>query len=286
MLTAFGDWLVLAPLWAIGLVIFGGLVGAALIGDTLRRHQKARTGRIGRADPEEGDQALTVSSVMGLLALLVAFTFSIALDRFDTRRTNVLHEANSIGTTYLRTQLLDEPHRARISKLLTDYTNTRIALAAAHRGPEQRALLTTSDNQISDLWAATVAAFPSIRSNNLSQPFFESMNALIDMDAARKAGRQAHVPPIVFLALFLYQVTAAGMISFVVGGRTSRRTAWVLFFLLGLFLLLIIDIDRPTSGAITESQEPMIQLQAFLRDNPPASFNRFNPQAEPLPQAP
>ena len=147
---------------------------------------------------------------MGLLALLVAFTFSIALERFDTRRVNVLNEANAIGTTYLRAQLLDEPHRARVSKLLAAYTDTRVALATAHRGPEQRALLATSDRLLVDLWTATVAAFPSIRAYAFSHSFVDTMNNLIDMDAARKAGRQAHVPSGVFLALFLYPVRRRG----------------------------------------------------------------------------
>jgi hypothetical protein len=106
------------------------------------------------------------------------------------------------------------------------------------------------------------------------------MNALIDMDASRKAGRDAHVPGVVFLALFLYQFVAAGVISYVVVGKTSRRTAWILFALLGSLLLLIIDIDRPTSGGITESQEPMLQLQTFLKDRPPGSFDRFSEQGQ------
>ena len=79
-----------------------------------------------------------------------------------------------------------------------------------------------------------------------------------------------------FLALFLYQFIAVGLVGYVVVGRTSRRTAWVLFALLGVLLVLIIDIDRPTSGGIRESQEPMLQLQAFLRTQPPASFDRLN----------
>jgi len=228
MLASFSNWLALAPLWVIGLTIFCGLIGAALIAGILRRRRSHRQARDESA-AEQGENSITVSAVMGLLALLVAFTFSIALERFDTRRVNVLHEANAIGTTYLRAQLLDEPHRTRMSKLLVAYTDTRIALATAHPSPEQRALLKTSDMLISDLWSATVAAFPTIRSSSFSHSFLDSMNALIDMDASRKAGRDAHVPAAVFLALFIYQFVAAGVISFIVVGKTSRRTAWILF---------------------------------------------------------
>ena len=284
MLSSFSNWLVLAPLWIIGLVIFGGLIGAVGIAGVLRRRHTQKSARGGGA-AESSEQGITVSAVMGLLALLVAFTFSIALERFDTRRANVLHEANAIGTTYLRAQLLEEPHRARVSKLLVAYTDARVALATAHRGPEQRALLAASDRLLVDLWTATVAAYPSIRTYGFSHSFVDSMNNLIDMDASRKAGRQAHVPSVVFLALFLYLFVAAGVISYVVAAKRSRQTAWVLFMLLGLFLLLIIDIDRATSGGITESQEPMLQLQAFLKAQPPLSFDRFNAPAEPSPGA-
>ena len=109
------------------------------------------------------------------------------------------------------------------------------------------------------------------------------MNELIDMDAARKAGRQAHVPSVVFLALFLFELVAAGLMSYVVVGKRSRRTTCVLFTLLGLMMLLIIDIDRPTSGGIRESQEPMLQLQSFLKAQPPQTFDQFNPRARSTP---
>lgn len=274
MLESFSNWLALAPLWSIALVVFGGLIGASSLGGAFRRRRDSSEARRGTAS-EQGEHALTVSSVMGLLALLVAFTFSMALERFDTRWVNVLDESNAIGTTYLRAQLLAEPDRAQISKLLVDYTDTRIALGTAHPGPEQRQLLEHSDRLVVDLWTATVAAFPSIREASFSHSFLDSMNGLIDMDAKRKAGRGFHVPSAVFLALFLYQLVAAGLISYVVVGQRSRQSARVLFVLLGLLLLLIIDIDRPTSGAVTESQGPMLQLQAFLKAQPPGSFGRL-----------
>ena len=144
MLELFSDWLGTASLLVIGLVIGIGLIVSAKLGSVLRRR---RTGGDGTRETasESGEQALTLSSVMGLLALLVAFTFSIAIERFDTRRVNVLNEANAIGTTYLRAQLLDQPHRTRISALLVDYTETRVALATARHLAERRALLARND---------------------------------------------------------------------------------------------------------------------------------------------
>src|SRR3954452_2841676 len=127
MLSAFGVWLASAPLWLIGLAIVAGMIAAAAAGGALRR----RHARIAaRGEPsqaaEDGEQGTMISAVLGLLALLVAFTFSIAIDRFDTRRANVLNEANAIGTTYLRAQLLEQPYRGRISQLLIRYTDNRL----------------------------------------------------------------------------------------------------------------------------------------------------------------
>ena len=277
-MLSFTDGFARAPLWVIELIIFGGMLAAALIGRALRRRRDralALGEKAGEAD--DGEPGTIVSSVVGLLALLLAFTLAMAIDRFDTRRGNVLAEANAIGTTYLRAQLLEEPHRSRLSRLLHDYTETRLELAAAPAGPERTRLLAASDRLIVALWSETVSAFPGMRPYPLSQSFLESMNGLIDMDSSRKAGRQARIPSAVFLVLIFYQCVAAGVIGYSVVGRLGRRTAAILFLLVGVLMALIIDIDRPTSGAITESQEPVRQLRDFMRAQPPATFGRSSP---------
>ena len=278
MPSSFANWLALAPLWLISLFIFGGMFAAALIGRAfrLRRARGPARGESAAGDEDQGEPGTIVSSVMGLLALLIAFTFAMAIDRFDTRRANALDEANAIGTTYLRAQLLEEPHRTRMSRLLFSYTETRLALATTPPGPEQSRLLAVNDRLIVALWSATVSAFPGMRPYPVSQSFLESMNALIDMDATRKAGRQARVPAAVFLVLFLYQFVAAGVFGYLLVGRLGQRSAGILFLLVGTMMVLIVDIDRPTSGGITESQEPVRQLRDFMRNQPPESFGRSN----------
>ena len=276
MFSSFDQWLFLVPLWQIALLAFGGLFAASMAGGALRKHHDRAAARAGEgAVAQDGEPALLISAILGLLALLLGFTFSIAISRFDVRRVNVLSEANAIGTTYLRSQLLDEPHRARLSGLLNAYTDVRIAAATTPPGSERAALLKTSDRIIVDLWSATVAAKPSIRANDLSKSFLEAMNNLIDMDATRRAGRYARIPGMVFMTLLLYQFVTAGLISYTVSGRTGRRTALILFALLGVLVILIIDLERPTRGGITNSQEPMLQLRAFLRSQPPQSFDKF-----------
>jgi len=270
-------WLVDAPLWEIGLFLIGGMLIAGLFGARFRRawaHRKAGA----EEDKEEGtsQEGYVVSAVMGLLALLVGFTFAMAIDRYDTRRERVLAEANAIGTTYLRAQLLEEPHRARISKLLVDYTDNRVALGSATAQAEKRSRLDRSNAMITDLWTATVAAFPSMRPYDFSSSFLETMNNLIDMDAARQTARSAHVPPMVFLLLFFYQFMTAGVLGYVLIRDRGRLAGVLLLFLFALSLLLVLDIDRPASGLIRESQGPMLQLQATLHASPPAVFDRWN----------
>ncbi|WP_380879537.1 hypothetical protein ACFB49_22850 [Sphingomonas sp. DBB INV C78] len=278
MLEPFGNYLVTSPLWAIAFLIFGGMFVMLYVGRLLRQRHKRQASPDGREgeEKESSQESFMVSSVMGLLALLIGFSFSLAVDRFETRRQNVLEEANAIGTTYLRSQLLEEPHRARLSKLLADYTDVRIALATSRPGPAVQPLLTSNDRLIVDLWTATVAAFPSMKPYDFSSSYLETMNAMIDMDATRKAGRQAHVPSEVFLVLLIYLFVAAGAISYMLVGQRGRETAIFLFVLFGIVLLLVIDIDRPTTGGIAESQLPMTQLRDFIRTQPPVSFDRFN----------
>jgi hypothetical protein len=277
-MAALGNWLFLAPLGLIFAILLAGLCISAWIG----RYVRQKLGPVGaKGKDEETDQAdLVVSSVMGLLALLVGFTFALAIDRYDTRRANVVTEANAIGTTYLRTQLLDEPHRARLSRLLIEYTDNRIALAQSGPGPKFTELLKRNDSLLTDLWTATVAAFPSMRPYDFSSSYLETMNQMIDMDSVRKAGRRAHVPPPVFALLFLYQFVTAAVLGYVMVGKNGRWGAVFLLFLFALAVIFVIDIDRPVGGAIQESQEPMLWLQASLHANPPEVYDRLN---EPLP---
>ena len=278
--SAFDDWIAASPLPIVGTALFLAMCMAAALGTVLQvwsdHDHKAAPNET--SDEQEG---YVVTAVLGLLALLLGFTFSLAADRFEARRHLVLEEANAIGTVYLRAQLLPEPHRSRISNLLIRYTDNRIVLGHAKPGLAQQRLLATSDTLLTDLWSATAAGFDAIKDLPFSAVFVESVNNLIDLDGARKAARQAHVPVEVFGVLFAYQVTAAGVLGYVLRGARGRMTAGLLLALLTLSFLLIVDIDRPTLGGIVEDQGPMLELRKSLAAQPPRVFDKWRTTPQP-----
>jgi hypothetical protein len=275
----FDAWLNTAPLALIGATLLGAMCAAALIGYALRR----RRARAGRESSDASDQAqlgYIVSAIMALLALLLSFTFSLAVERYMARRELVLEEANAIGSAYLRAQLLGPPHRERISRLLVQYADNRIALARATPGTE-KALLATNNRLLAELGAATTAAFDSVQALPISISFVDGMNAVIDMDAARKTARVEHVPSEVVAVLMLYLIGTSGALGRVLIGPMGRVSAGFLMLLFTLSLLLVIDIDRPTIGGLREKQQPMESLLNSFAAQPPPAYDRWRGHGEP-----
>jgi hypothetical protein len=267
-----------APIWAIGLTLFVLLIGMMLLGIAVRR----RTERRAASEGEDAQEGYIVSGALGLLALLLGFTFAMAVDRYDNRRSLVLEEANAIGTTYLRAQLLDEPFRSRLSRLLEGYTASRIRLATADSREQRAPLMAQSDDYQQRLWAETVAAVRPIRALAVSARFVDAMNATIDAGAARVASRRAHVPSRVLVMLAIYMLITAYILGYAMSAARRRSATAVLLALTTLAYTLILDIDRPTGGRVLESQASMEDLLAMMRKNPPASFGTVVQEAAPV----
>lgn len=273
MLPSFFDWLAALPLYALGAILLATMAVAYFAGYRLRTYQdRHATGGRKRETTTDYDGYI-ISAVLGLLAILLGFTFSLAIGRFEERRLLVVEQANAIGTAYLRVQVLGAPHRERLSKLLVQYTDLAIALAKA--GPTRSApLLKEDDKLLTDIWAATAAALDSIRSSPFSVALADAMNKVIDMDASRRAARATRVPEQVFLVLWIYLVASAGALGYEIGLERGSLVAAFVLVLLTLSLMLIGDINRPTSGTILEAQGPMEQLLTSLHQ-PTAVFDRW-----------
>jgi hypothetical protein len=266
------EWLSNLPLPGVVSFLLGTMLLAAFIGHAARRLANRRRKEVG--DDQHGQEGYLVGSMLGTLALLMAFSFSMALDRYEERRHLVIQEANAIGTSYLRAQLLDEPHRTRLSALLVAYTDNRIMLGTGKHADLDRQLA-INDGLLTDIWAGVVAARDSAKAHSITTPVLMTFNEVIDLDTERKVARQARVPAPVLFLLYVFLILTAAVLGYVLEERRARLGALALFVLLSLYMGIVTDLNRPASGYVQESQEPMLMLQRALRAQPPHTFDKF-----------
>lgn len=266
-------WLTDLSIVGTGLATLFVLLVAAGIGQLIKRVQGRRSSAGGaESEPSIAQEGYLLSSALGLLGLLLAFSFGMVINRYEARRELVTTEANAIGTAYLRAQLLDEPHRSRLSNLLVSYTDNRIKLAAA---ADQKPYLAINDRLLTEIWAAVSAARESAQAHGISVPILGTYNEVIDLDTERKIAWQLRVPKEVLVLLLVFLAVTATVVGHQVDGPRGRRAALVLFLLLALSITVITDINRPMTGSSRESQEAMRMLLASLKAQPPQVFDQF-----------
>lgn len=215
------------------------------------------------------------ASIMGILALLLGFTFSLSLQRFDSRSEAVVDEANAIGTTWLRAQLLPSELRDEAGALLAHYVDLRVAensIALSSRS-ERAALLAQAGEAQNALWAQArraVAIDPGPATSGL---YIQSLNETIDSFGRRNAALDRHVPELVLLVLYASFLLAGAILGFSCGiaGHRQSLATYLMVALIVVLVFIILDLDRPRRGLIEVSQQSLLELQATVHRNAPAA---------------
>lgn len=248
------SWLGSLPLTVIAPAILAALTVAATIG---YRGHVWLLHRAGETESESHDYLL--SAVLGLLALLLGFTFSLALNRHEDRRNLVVQEANAIDTAWLRAQILEEPNKEAISQLLRAYLDARLDWSET----DDTGVLSARTVMLQQkLWSATGQAVRTEPNAQVTRALMDPMNQSFDLASARSAAGAAHVPNRVLTVLLLYAVLAAAMLGYTAAakGRPQRIATLCVLVAMTLALVMILDIDRPRSGAIQVSEQPLEEL--------------------------
>ena len=210
-------------------------------------------------------------AVLGLLALLLGFTFAMAVSRYENRKTLIVDQANAIGTAELRSRLLGTPYAEKAAPLFRDYVDAWLQFRfagddiAAVKAAEDRAF--AIENQLWNMVREVTAADPHSLPASL---FISAVNDVIDMHEKRNRSVKDRVPDPVFWLLFAVSALALGLVAYSCGlnGRRRQVANVVFAFVIALVMVVILDIDRPRRGLIQASQESMIRLQQSLEPMP------------------
>src|SRR5262249_47025930 len=214
-----------------------------------------------------GNVSALEQSLLGLVALVVGFTFFMALMRFEARREAVLNEANAIGTRALRARLLPEPHRTELLKLLREYAQIRIDYIPSGKSFAELSTVIDRSNNIQEaLWQQVKALLAKDSNMVPTGLFIQTLNEMIDNQGKRLSALRNHVPDIILLSLFGIAAVACGFAGYASGLDPLRTRLPVLItaVLVCGVIFLILDLDRPNVGFITISQQPMFDTAASL----------------------
>lgn len=205
------------------------------------------------------------ASVLGLLALMLGFTFSMSMQRYDDRSMALIEEANAIGTTQLRVRLLPQQYQGNARALLGEYVDVRVAMgkiSLTHQAQRREYNQQVSALQ-QKLWALAVQATNDDPRAVTTGAFVQSLNAMIDAQGKRNALQEMHVPETVLFLLFIVFIASGGMMGYS-GGLSERRIiapVVLVSLLVTLIVFIIIDLDRPKRGLIQVNQSPLLELQ-------------------------
>jgi hypothetical protein len=192
---------------------------------------------------------------------MLAFTFGMAESRFSARKELVLKEANAIGTTYLRSELLPEPDRTEILNLLREYVEVRVK-GAQERDVLEQAIV-RSEELHDPLWSLAVAIGKEHPDSIVVGLFIQSLNEVIDLHSERvTVGVRNRIPVSIWVTLYAVGILAMLLVGYQAGlsGTQSIMTNLALVVIFAAVMILIVDLDRPGESLFQVSQQSMVEL--------------------------
>jgi hypothetical protein len=248
----------------LGLGTFACILLSLAIGRWLGRRAIARHGS-GLANVSSLETA-----VFALLGLLIAFTFSGALTRFDVRRAQAVDEANAIGTAYLRIDLLPAGAQPRLRETFKSYLDSRIAtyrkLPYVSAAREE---LARSQALQADIWSQAVEAMRMSESRVATEVLvMPALNQMFDIVTTRIVATQMH-PPMIIYAMVVGLALASGLLA---GYQTSadKRYDWIhnigFAGVVAFTFYVILDIEYPRAGwvRIDAIDQVLVNLRAGM----------------------
>jgi len=242
------------PPFVFALVLF---VGMFLMLDVGRRLGIRRRSR--ESETERTSLGTIEGAVFALFGLVVAFTFSGAISRFNEKRTLIAEEANTVETAYLRLSLLPVKAQPELQALFRQYIDSR--LETYRNLPDMDKALAEmklSKKLQKQIWVKSVAATQSSDAHvDAGKLLLPALNNMIDITTTRKMALQTHPPSVIYLLLFVLGLICSMLAGYRMANGRYRSWLHIMSFSLMTVVIayVIVDVEYPRAG--------LIRLQGF-----------------------
>ena len=246
------------PVWAIVLLLLSLFWTASFIGNRMRERMRVAS-----------EATYASSAAVSLLVLLISFTFSLALNRYDNRRDLGVEEAAAIYSTWERVQLLPPDKSTEMAGILRAYADERLLYFkfGIDKDDQMRADQ-SADDLMAKMWVLLRDEVATSQQPLVTRMLMDNLTRIDDAAWRREAMARARIPFFVIDLLVIFSLLTAASMG--LSGPQGRRVhpAHTIFFLLNASaIMLVIDLDRPREGMIQISQRPMLELIEIMKDD-------------------
>ena len=237
------------------------LWSGTLLGGYLRRKRETRMA-------EETSTFKTLEgAVLALLGLLLGFTFSMAVGRYDQRKNLEIAEANTLTNVWLRTATLPQPERLAEQRLLREYVPVRLEfLNAGTVQPRIESSLQQASQLQRQIWQGA-SAYAATHVDPVTAQNLSEVTAMIDVTESRTAAFENRIPILAWCMLLFIGLVASMLVGVGIGSR-SRLLRFVLPLVVASALSLILDLDSPRSGLIRVHQHSLERVLSMMTSGP------------------
>lgn len=251
-----------APAFIMAFVLFITLNLVYVLGHRFRAYHLRRNPLL-----KESDLTTINGMLLGLLGLMLAFSFSMANERFDSRRALVVEEANIISTVIQRTDMYSDSLRTAWRSVLRQYVEERIAFYEARMDVAQAAVHFLRADSISNrLWSQVVGQAKKDQETTRTSQIIPALNDMMDITTTRRAAGEGTIPPSIMYFLFVLCVVAAFLLGYDSKGPLNGVMVVGFALMLSATVFTIIDLDRPRSGIINLDgpHQRMVDLRSMF----------------------
>lgn len=212
------------------------------------------------------DYGIIIAAALTLLGLLIGFTFSMAISRYDLRKHYEAEEANAIGTEYFRAEILSPADAAKVRALLKDYTDQRIRFYYAHHESDGHEVSQTSARTTdlqNQMWSAVLLPARS-RTDAPMALVLSGMNDVLNAQGYAQAAFWNRIPAEAWVLMGLIAIVCNVLLGYGAHGRRSFLLV-VLPLTLAIAFALLADIESPHGGAIRVHPQNLEGIAKFIQ---------------------
>ena len=213
-------------------------------------------------EDERDDLSLVISSSLTLLALIIGFSFSMAVNRYDQRKNYEEEEANAIGTEHVRADLLPAADAAKVKELLIDYLDHRLVFFTT-RDEQELERINAETTKLQDQMWSVVQHDAAAQPTPIIGLAVAGMNDVLNRQGYTQAAWWNRIPVGAWSLMVVLGVCCSLLVGY--GAHQKRGLLFsVIPLLLAIAFFLIADIDSPRRGVIRVHPQNLIRLSETL----------------------